>query len=251
MSLHISDHARLLLSYSATHSLFAICVRDFLQLPIKNWRFNRPVDKLRSKEIAAYLTKTKQPMETVFYLVKTDKGYEVLDGIHRYTALKMLMEEPVDYITGLVGYGKAEVLVNIRFDATDGETIDAFKNLNKSIPVPELYMKDPDQVKRDVIESVVKKWTTLYADHFSPSRKPLRPNMNRDTFIEVVTEIYDKHNTDNVLTIDDMEHLLLACNRTAYMEFAEEETPPKAIEKCKRTGFWLFMMSAEQIVLHA
>ena len=44
-------NARLLLSYSATHSLFAICVRDFLQLPIKNWRYNRPVDKPRSREI--------------------------------------------------------------------------------------------------------------------------------------------------------------------------------------------------------
>lgn len=244
-------NARLLLSYSATHSLFAIRVRDFLQLPIKNWRYNRPVDKPRSREIAAYLTKTKQPMETVFYLVKTDKGYEVLDGIHRYTALKIIEEEPVDYITGLVCYGDAEVLVNIRFDATDGETIDAFKSLNKSIPVPELYMRDPDQVKRDIVESVVKKWSMQYADHFSPSRKPVRPNMNRDTFIEVITEIYDKYNTDDNVTIDDMERLLLECNRAAHQEFAEEEKPKSAIEKCKRTGFWLFMMSAEQIVLRA
>jgi hypothetical protein len=209
------------------------------------------VDKLRSREIAAYLTKTKQPMETVFYLVKTDKGYEVLDGIHRYTALKMLMEEPVDYITGLVGRGEAEVLVNIRFDASDGTCVDVFKSLNKSIPVPDLYMKDPDQVKRDIIESVVKKWSALYADHFSPSRKPVRPNMNRDTFIEVVTEIYDKYNTDNNVTIDDIEHLLLECNRIALTQFAEEEKPKSAIEKCKKTGFWLFMMSAEQIVLCA
>lgn len=244
-------NARLLLSYSATHSLFAIRVRDFLQLPIKNWRYNRPVDKPRSREIAVYLTKTKQPMETVFYLVKTDKGYEVLDGIHRYTALKIIEEEPVDYITGLVCYGDAEVLVNIRFDATDGETIDAFKSLNKSIPVPELYMRDPDQVKRDIVESVVKKWSMQYADHFSPSRKPVRPNMNRDTFIEVITEIYDKYNTDDNVTIDDMERLLLECNRAAHQEFAEEEKPKSAIEKCKRTGFWLFMMSAEQIVLRA
>jgi hypothetical protein len=75
--------------------------------------------------------------------------------------------------------------------------------------------------------------------------------MNRDTFIEVVTEIYDKYNTDNNITIDDIEHLLLECNCAAHTEFAEEDTPPKAIEKCKRTGFWLFMMSAEQIVLCA
>ena len=241
-------NALLLLSYSATHCLFAIRVRDFLQLPIKNWRYNRPVDKPRSREIAAYLAKIKQPMETVFYLVKTDNGYEVLDGIHRYTALKILQEEPVDYITGI---SETEILVNIRFDATDGEIIDAFKSLNKSIPVPELYMRDPDQVKRDIIESVVKKWSTQYADHFSTFRKPVRPNMNRDTFIEVVTEIYDKYNTDDNVTIDDIEHLLLECNHAALTEFAEEEKPKSAIEKCKRTGFWLFMMSAEQIVLRA
>jgi hypothetical protein len=75
--------------------------------------------------------------------------------------------------------------------------------------------------------------------------------MNRDTFIEVITEIYDKYNTDDNVTIDDMERLLLECNHRAQLEFAEEDTPPKAIEKCKRTGFWLFMMSAEQIVLRA
>ena len=242
------DFSHPVYTYSANHKLYLIPIRDFLQLPIKNWRYNRPVDKPRSREIAAYLTKTKQPIETVFYLVKTDKGYEILDGIHRYTALKMLQEEPVDYITGSF-YGDAEVLVNIRFDATDGEIIDAFKSLNKSIPVPELYMRDPDQAKRDIIESVVKKWSTQYADHFSPSRKPVRPNMNRDTFIEVMTEIYDKYNTDDNVTIDDMERLLLECNHRAQLEFAEEDTPPKAIEKCKRTGFWLFMMSAEQIVL--
>ena len=125
------DFSHPVYTYSAHHKLYLIPIRDFLQLPIKNWRYNRPVDKQRSREIAAYLSKTKQPLETAFYLVKTDKGYEVLDGIHRYTALKMIHEEPVDYITG--GINASDVLVNIRFDATDGELIDLFKNLNKSI----------------------------------------------------------------------------------------------------------------------
>jgi hypothetical protein len=80
--------------YSANHNLFLVSVREFLTLPVKNWKYNRSPDKIRCKEIATYILKTKAPLETVFYLVK-NKTYEVLDGIHRYTALKMIVEERI------------------------------------------------------------------------------------------------------------------------------------------------------------
>ena len=121
------DFSHPVYTYSAHHKLYLIPIRDFLQLPIKNWRYNRPVDKQRSREIAAYLSKTKQPLETAFYLVKTDKGYEVLDGIHRYTALKMLLEEPADYITAdMHVIMTTMVLLNIRFSTSEGALVDAF-----------------------------------------------------------------------------------------------------------------------------
>jgi hypothetical protein len=236
------DFSHPIYTYSARHKLYLIPIREFLQLPIKNWRYNRPVDKSRSREIAAYLSKTKQPVETVFYLVKTDKGYEIIDGIHRYTALLMLQEEPVDYITGPFAHGEAEVLVNIRFDATDGETIDAFRSLNKSIPIPELYIQDLDQIKRNVVESIVVAWEKRYPDHFSTSRKPVRPHMNRTMFTDLIEEIYEKYKEDDVTDADTIERALLQLNDMAGQQWCEEDKPKTAIEKCRKTGFWLFMM---------
>ena len=235
-------------TYSANHKLYLIPVRDFLEMPVKNWRYNRQPDKGRCKEIAAHIKKS--PIETVFYLAKNGTHYEVLDGIHRYTALKMLLEEPADYITAdMHMIMTSMVLLNIRFSASEGALVDAFQSLNKSIPVPELYMKDPDQVKREVIEGVIKKWQIMYSDHFSPSRKPVRPNINRDTFIEVLDAVYDKYKTEDFnIEIDDMEQILTLLNQGAEEAFAGTEEPRKAIEKCRRTGLWMFMYNVDTMI---
>lgn len=78
----------LLHEYSPAHKLFKTTVAEFLTMPIKNWRFNRPIDKAHSKEIAQYIQL--KPIKTLFYLPEMNGTYEVLDVIHRYTAIKML-----------------------------------------------------------------------------------------------------------------------------------------------------------------
>ena len=236
-------------TYSAFHKLLFMSVREFLSLPVKNWRYNRQPDKPRCKEILTQIMKTKTPLETVFYLAKNGPHYEVLDGIHRYTALKMIVSAPVDYITdSTTEIMDSMVLLNVRYDATDGELVDLFRNLNKSVPVPELYMRDPDEVRREIVEGIVKKWQTRYPDHFSSSRKPVRPNMNRDTFVEVVDGIVGKYVEDDVIDVDRVEYVLEHLNGIVLEEWVERDTPRTAIEKCRRTGFWLFLLGADGIV---
>jgi len=235
----------LLHSYHADHQLFTISIRDFLALPVKNWKYNRAPDKIRCKEIAAHIMRSKQPVETVFYLVRVNHGYEILDGIHRYTALKMLSEEPVDYITYSTDWLMASaVLINVRFDATEGQCIDVFKALNKSVPVPELYMRDPNQVRKETVERVVAAWVRMYPDHFSASRKPQRPNINRDTFTEVVDAVYDI--LGDMPTVEEIEARLMERNQVGRERYEEETV--KSVEKCRRTGCWLFMLTTDQIM---
>lgn len=226
--------------YSSTHKLFKTTVADFLAMQVKNWRYNRTPDKARCREIAAHLQS--KPIETVFYLAshknKEKDTYEILDGIHRYTALKML---PVDYITGEIAY----VLLNIRYDATEGELVDFFKSLNKSIPVPDLYLQNPDQVKRDVIQSVVDRWEFRYAQHFSVSFKFQRPNMNRTVFINLLDDIYEKYSEDAVDAVD-LEEKLMRYNEVVRQQF--EGVTTKAVEKCMRSGLWLFMIGYDGLV---
>ena len=232
---------QLLHEYSPTHKLFKTTVADFLAMPVKNWRYNRTPDKARCREIAAHLQS--KPIETVFYLASQTQNkntYEILDGIHRYTALKML---PVDYITGEIAY----VLLNIRYDATEGELVDFFKSLNKSIPVPDLYLQNPDQVKRDVIQSVVDRWEFHYAQHFSVSLKFQRPNMNRTVFINLLDDIYEKYSEDAVDAVD-LEEKLMRYNEVVRQQFEGVTTPKTAIEKCTRSGLWLFMVGYDGLL---
>jgi hypothetical protein len=232
---------QLLHEYSPTHKLFKTTVADFLAMPVKNWRYNRTPDKARCREIAAHLQS--KPIETVFYLAsqtqKKDKDiYEILDGIHRYTALKMV---PIDYITGEIAY----VLLNIRYDATEGELVDFFKSLNKSIPVPDLYLQNPDQVKRDVIQIIVDRWEFRYAQHFSTSFKFQRPNMNRTVFVNLLDDIYEKYDD---LDAVELEEKLMRYNEVVRQQFEGETTPKTAIEKCGRSGLWLFMVGYDGLV---
>ena len=233
---------QLLHEYSPTHKLFKTTVADFLAMSVKNWRYNRTPDKARCREIAAHLQS--KPIETVFYLAshknKEKDTYEILDGIHRYTALKML---PVDYITGEIAY----VLLNIRYDATEGELVDFFKSLNKSIPVPDLYLQNPDQVKRDVIQSVVDRWEFHYAQHFSVSLKFQRPNMNRTVFINLLDDIYEKYSEDAVDAVE-LEEKLMRYNEVVRQQFEGVTTPKTAIEKCTRSGLWLFMVGYDGLL---
>lgn len=231
----------LLHEYSASHKLFKTTVAEFLTMPIKNWRFNRPVDKARSKEIVKHIQS--KPIETLFYLAEIDGTYEVLDGIHRYTALKML---PVDYITDSIA--TSYVLLNIRINPTEGELVDFFKSFNKSIPVPDLYLQNPDQVKNDIIAAIVKKWAEeIYPMHFSTARKFQRPNINRTVFTDILSDIYDKYEDQSA---DELEERLHKYNDVAYNKWKDVENPKTAIKKCKESGLWLFM-APDEIVENA
>lgn len=148
---------------------------------------------------------------------------------------------PVDYITGEITY----VLLNIRYDATEGELVDFFKSLNKSIPVPDLYLQNPDQVKRDVIQIIVDRWEFRYAQHFSTSFKFQRPNMNRTVFVNLLDDIYEKYDD---LDAVELEEKLMRYNEVVRQQFEGETTPKTAIEKCTRSGLWLFMVGYDGLV---
>lgn len=54
---------------------------------------------------------------------------------------------------------------------SEGQTIDLFRSLNKSNPVPDLYIVDTDYQKRTIIEYNVNEWVTKFSSHFTASKK--------------------------------------------------------------------------------
>ena len=175
---HFFESSELVLAYNENHSIYKILIKDLLVNNIQNWEYNRPPDMARCPDIARYIYTSKKPVDTMLYLSFNNckEVFEVLDGIHRITALKIIKEEnskPLDLLEHHdFGSGNDAswlynqyLLVNVRFNASKGELIETFENLNKSQVVPELYFRDYETEKRDIINTISNEWFVKYKRH--------------------------------------------------------------------------------------
>ena len=188
----------------------------------------------------------KKPMDTMLYatFTNTTKTYDILDGIHRYTALQIICDTEEfsdrDWIL------ESTIFFNVRFNATEEELIGLFKSLNKGMPVPDLYLRDYAKERREAIEQVAAAWQRNYKLCFSTNVRPQRPNTNRDRFIELLDGLYGHYNfREN--GADRLERCLARINQIIA------ENPPKKLsasirQKCDATGCWLFLYSNEELL---
>ena len=257
LKLHLKS-SEILHKYNENHYIIKVQISDFLNSNIKNWKYNRPPDLIRCVDISKYMFFSKKPIDSMFYLFfnNLNQTFEIIDGIHRYNALKYIKQEnskAIDFITpGDFGnnndafwFYNQFVILNIRFNPLEEELIGAFKNLNKSNPVPDLYFRDEVKERKEVIENIVKIWQSKYKSHFSSSIKPNIPNINRDRFIDLLDKLYDKYDikleTQYVLE-DALENM---------NEYIKNNIPKKLseliIKKCNETGCYLFLFKLEKL----
>ena len=255
---HHFPSSELLLSLSDTHGIYKIQVKELLGDTVKNWEYNRPPDMARCPDIARFMYSSKKPIETMFYLTYTNKKetFEVLDGIHRLTSLKIIKEEnskPLELLwPGDFGSNNDAtwlynqyIFVNIRFNATLGELIEAFKNLNKSQAVPELYIRDQQKEKRDIIDAIANEWYVKYKKHFSASANPITGNTNRNKFVELLDKLYDKHKIDETNT-KKLRNLLDNANTKIMGNIPTKATIDVRV-KCKDSGCYLFLYKNDKL----
>jgi len=255
---HHFPSSELILCYNNNHGVYKILIKELLVDFVRNWEYNRPPDMARCPDIARYIYKSRNPVDTMLYLSFTNlkQIFEVLDGIHRLTSLQIIKEEnnkPLDLLCPS-DFGSNNdaswlfnqyLLVNIRFNATQGELIETFKNLNKSQAVPELYIRDHSKDKRDIIDSIANEWYVKYKKHFSSSANPITGHTNRNKFVELLDKLYDKYK------IDESKSTKLR----QLLEFANEKImnsiPSRAsIDirlKCKTTGCYLFLYKNDKL----
>lgn len=245
-------------NYSEIHKIVKVKVKDFMNAPIVNWMYNRPPDMTRCPDIAKSIYHSRKPVDTMFYISfnHLKKVFEILDGVHRYTALKIIYQEncqTIDLLTpGDFGSNRDAswlfeeyIILNLHFNSTVGELIDIFKNLNKTNPVPDIYIRDTEKEKKEIIEKVCNHWQSNYKSHFSCSMKPNRPNVNRDRFIDLLDRIYDKYNIT-----EDSKSLLFTVLEQAnqnIMHNLPRKIPFSVVEKCMDTGCYLFIHPMEKL----
>jgi len=247
-------------TYSERHFILKIKIGDLLKSSITNWKYNRPPDMIRCSDIAKYIYLSKSPVDTMLYLNFNNKtkSFDVIDGIHRYTSLKIIKDinsnSSLDFITpGDYGNNndagwlyESHIILNMRFNSTEGELIELFKTLNKSSPIPDLYIRDVVKEKRDIIENLTNKWQTKYKCHFSSNNKPNKPNINRDRFIDLLEKIYNKYNI-NENNKNLLEEVLERANWNISVNIPLKLSET-IVKKCKESGCWLFIYSDEKIL---
>ena len=255
---HHFPSSELTMFFSENHRVYKMQIKDLLVGPVRNWDYNRPPDMARCPDIARYIYNSKKHIDTMFYLSfnNTKDLFEVLDGIHRLTALKIIKEEnskPLDLLfDGDFGSGnnanwlyEQYVLVNVRFNSNLGDLIEAFQNLNKCQVVPELYIRDTKKEKRDIIEAIANEWYVRYKKHFSSSANPNTGNTTRNRFVELLDKIYDKHKIDETNS-NKLRALLEDANNRMSTNISSKVTVDMRL-KCRESGCYLFLYKNDKL----
>jgi len=240
----ISDtfpHSNIIHSYSDNVNLYKIKSIDLIyglqQQKILNWHMNRPADITRCKEISQNLYNTNKEMMGIIYLYYNKNHFEVLDGIHRLTALSLLKEEnqnsDIHYLL------EQYLIVNIRFNLTEFELTNVFANINNSVPVPGIYIEQYMN-KIIIVNNIANDWQVKYKKHFSTSKSPIIGNTNINNFTDLLDKLYN--------------HSSIPLNTKLY-EINEKikKNPPQKVsplilKKCEETGCYLFLYKVDYIM---
>jgi hypothetical protein len=262
--------------YNEYCRLILITIEQLLQLNAQNWKYNRPPDEIRIEEIKKYIVRKDTNILQPFYIHydTTTQTYEILDGIHRYTALKEINKQIPQYALApttsilstltVVGMefepqkrvNHKIVFVHLFIDLTEGSLIDIFQDLNKTVPVPNLYIAcapiSIDADEKETIQEVTKVWQRKYKSHFSHSPSCNVPNINRDTFMNLLSNLYTKYKIRSKTKLEE----ILSLANGSIREYVESGVHSRAIpnkfsdkqkDKCKETGCYLFLYKEEMI----
>ena len=258
---HQFSTSALLLKYNDNHFVYKLTIKDLLGASVKNWEYNRPPDLVRCNDIAQHIYNSKAQIDTMLFLSwnNSKEVFEVIDGIHRLTALRIIRKEnakPIDFLdTNVTIFGSnnnatwlydQNILCNIRFNATEGQLVEAFKNLNKCQSVPNLYIRDPASEKRQIIDGIVSEWMTKYKKNFSSSANPNVPNTNRNRFVELLDKVFDLYNKEDDCTIELLRTKLNNMNDKAKT-MIPFKTTIDARAKCIETGCYLFLFKNDKL----
>lgn len=196
---------------------------------IKIWRLNRPVDDLRVEMIKNYflLGDVKVIPGQISGWLNENKELEIYDGFHRYSS----------------AHDNMYVYIKIMTTSKIEEIIADFKNINMSVSVPELYLEESSNKKKEVCENLAQKMCETFPNCRSPSRNPQPQNFNRDNFIELISSLDIDFYTQNLEV--KLWNEILGLNKEAkhYVVSHKIKTP----KKCDWNNFWLFYLSRDLI----
>jgi len=210
---------------------------------IENWEYNRPPDLDRSREISRAILQKKNAIDWTLHFSYQEETmiFQVMDGIHRLYALEIANETDSPWLKDQY------IFINFKVNASKGELIDWFHAINNSNPVPELYLRDSSQLKRECVEKIAKEWQVKYPQHFMSTKKPNLGHINRDRFIDILDVLYEKYKKTHskLLSIEDTLRERIQNKNQYIQENKPKRLSPKILEKCAQSGCYLFLQKQE------
>jgi hypothetical protein len=208
---------------------------DFSQF--SNWSKNRPPDQVRIQQIKQHFlnNNTRLIPGIISAWDKEDGTFYIYDGIHRFLALKEILEQNPDQ--------EFFILIQFKLTKREQEIIDDFINLNKSVSVPTIYIEDTDILKKTVCQNIAEELCKRFPTFVSPSRKPYIYNFNRDNLIEFISNWQINFSKPGVQQIAFQELLKLNQEAKVYVNEMNIAHP----KKCKYHDFYLFYLDPVKI----
>nr|QBK86238.1 MAG: hypothetical protein LCMAC102_00330 [Marseillevirus LCMAC102] len=204
-------------------------IMDYISI----WQYNRPIDETRIQVIKEYIEKQKY-VDGIIYVAEFQENkkisYNCYDGFHRLKALQLIKDD-------------LKIIVHVTYQATVDQIKSKFKALNSAISVPELYLDETNDetiqslkiIIEEVVEYICKKWSKYQ----SISKRPQRPNFNRDNLKD---QLYDYINQPSHIGVN-ASRLIKAIDKLNedYSNRKFVNTSQKVISKCKKMGCFLFL----------
>lgn len=211
---------------NGTHQVWSVPIKIFNSLPINRWKYNRPPDMDRVAEIHAYMNVSKR-MDGMIYVAEIGSDLVCYESNHRREALKREALKGLDDM--------AEIIVDIMFNTTHDVVKEEFLRLNKAVSVPELYVSEEPIANSGDLVAAKNDFCKKYADHKSTSGRPQKPNFNSDQLLDDLLLITREKN----ITVATLMTRLDGLNKT-MAERDRKGLTDKVVEKCTKSGLWLF-----------
>jgi hypothetical protein len=246
--------------YNTRHCLLSITIETLVSvLKPCNWKHNRPADETRWRTIAKSVFNKRTAFDTIIYVnynSATDV-FEIIDGLHRFSAIKHIYTEnskPINpFETNEYGgnrdaqwFYNSSILVSVYSDQSFGELATIFENLNNSVPIPSIFIPDvsPGQKKQAVCDAALS-WQRRYPKHFSDGNRTKIPNINRDRFMDILSEVYDM-----IEGKCDLLELLYKTNAKLkqYYTSGAAKISSQTMAKCTDNDCWLFIAKPDLLV---
>jgi hypothetical protein len=208
------------------HTVYWVPFDIFAKLPIERWQYNRPPDEARVAEIREWM-RTSERVDGIIHLAAIGTKLVCYESNHRREAMKGL--------TNL-----HNVLVDILWDATDGEVKEEFFRLNKAVSVPDLYVTEDQSIQLDELRAAVDAFCANYKALKVPSSRPQRPHFNRD----MVTDEFYRMMKELKIGVPELMDRLTTLN-TRLRSRDKSKLTDKVVAKCEASGLWLFAWSAK------